>query len=45
MLRATRHPHYFDFNYVRVEAPTGMDADGLIEVADRGLRRAGAPTS
>ena len=41
VVRASRHPHYFDLNCVRVEAPTGMDADGLIKVADRGLRELG----
>ena len=37
ILRATRHPHYFDFNLVRVEEDPRACVDELVAVADRAL--------
>jgi len=39
VVRATRHPNYFDLNCVLVEEPAGMNASSLIAVADRYLAR------
>lgn len=37
VVRATRHPSYFDFNLVRVEEDPGMDVDALVAVAGEAL--------
>jgi len=37
IVRATRYPHYFDLNVVRVEEDPAMTAAELIEVADASL--------
>jgi GNAT superfamily N-acetyltransferase len=46
VVRATRHPTYWDYNVVRVEQDVDIAADEVVRVADRGLeglahRRAG----
>jgi ribosomal protein S18 acetylase RimI-like enzyme len=37
VVRATRYPHYFDFNLVRVEDDPGMSVEELIAFADEAL--------
>jgi hypothetical protein len=37
VVRATRHPSYFDFNVVRVEEDPGMSVDALVSFADEAL--------
>jgi ribosomal protein S18 acetylase RimI-like enzyme len=37
VVRATRHPSYYDFNAVRVEEDPAMDVDALVAFADEAL--------
>ena len=37
VVRATRHPSYYDFNVVRVEDNPAMDLDALVAFADQAL--------
>jgi ribosomal protein S18 acetylase RimI-like enzyme len=37
VVRATRHPSYFDFNLVRVERDPGMSVESLVAFADKAL--------
>jgi ribosomal protein S18 acetylase RimI-like enzyme len=37
VVRATRHPTYYDFNLVRVEEAPAMSLEGLVAVADEAL--------
>jgi len=37
IVRATRHPTYYDFNLVRVEEDPGMSVEALVAVADEAL--------
>jgi ribosomal protein S18 acetylase RimI-like enzyme len=37
VVRATRHPNYYDFNVVRVEDRPEMDVDALVAFADEAL--------
>jgi len=37
VVRATRYPHYYDFNAVRVEEVCDLDVDALVHVADDAL--------
>jgi ribosomal protein S18 acetylase RimI-like enzyme len=37
VVRATRHPNYWDYNVVRVEEDVDLSADELVRAADRGL--------
>jgi ribosomal protein S18 acetylase RimI-like enzyme len=37
IVRATRHPTYYDYNLVRVEDDPGMSVEALVDVADEAL--------
>ena len=37
VVRATRHPSYFDYNLVRVEEDPGMSLEALVAFADEAL--------
>ena len=42
VVRASRHPTYWDYNVVRVEDDVEISADEIVRVADEGAGRARA---